>query len=51
MMSAAEAPVGWVECSEPHQETAQSWLVGLATMLRTVPLDPPYPRSALRHRN
>jgi hypothetical protein len=33
--------VGWVERSEPHQNR-QKQMVGLATMLRMAPLDPPY---------
>ena len=40
-----ERPVGWVERSEPHQETAESQVVGLAA------LDPPHfgRQAELRH--
>jgi CelD/BcsL family acetyltransferase involved in cellulose biosynthesis len=40
--SPGEKTVGWVERSEPHQEQVKLSLVGLATTLRVVPLDPPY---------
>jgi hypothetical protein len=43
--------VGWVERSEPHHSSDELLWWGSPTMLRTVPVDPPYkdsqPRSVL----